>query len=93
MMKLLERDPFKQKVPASEPDQNYDFTGATRFPAGTKLWSKAGWTGSVRHDAAYVAMPNGPRFVLVTFTTGHSNEREIIPTVARKISEGLAQTH
>jgi len=56
---------------------------------GAKLWSKAGWTSTVRHDAAYVGLPNGTRFILVTFTSGHSDEREIIPTVARKIIERL----
>ena len=90
MMKLLERDPFKKKAEASEPDQNYDFTGATALPAGTKLWSKAGWTSSVRHDAAYLELPDGTRFVLVTFTSGHSDEREIIPTVAKEIMDGLS---
>jgi len=85
MKKLLERDPFRK---TEEPDQGNDYTGLA-LPAGAKLWSKAGWTDSVRHDAAYVELPNGARFVLVTFTTGHSKEREIIPSVARKIIEGL----
>ncbi len=85
MKKMLERDPFRK---TEEPDQGNDYTGSA-LPAGAKLWSKAGWTDSVRHDAAYVELPNGARFVLVTFTTGHSKEREIIPSVARKIIEGL----
>ncbi len=85
MKKLLERDPFRK---TEEPDQGNDYTGLA-LPAGAKLWSKAGWTDSVRHDAAYVELPNGARFVLVTFTTGHSKEREIIPSVARKIIEGM----
>jgi len=89
MMKLLQRDPFKKKTPDCEPDQNYDFTGAAPLPPGAKVWSKAGWTSTVRHDAAYVELPNGQRFVLVTFTTGHGNERDIIPTVAKKIIDGL----
>jgi len=91
MLKLLERDPFKKKTDSGEPDQNYDFTGAAPLPAGTKLWSKAGWTSTVRHDAACLELPTGARFVLVTFTTGHSNEREIIPAIARKIMDGLGQ--
>jgi hypothetical protein len=85
MKKLLERDPFRK---TEEPDQGNDYTGLA-LPAGAKLWSKAGWTDTVRHDAAYVELPNGARFVLVAFTTGHSKEREIIPSVARKIIEGL----
>ena len=85
MKQLLERDPFRK---TEEPDQGNDYTGLA-LPAGAKLWSKAGWTDTVRHDAAYVELPNGTRLVLVTFTTGHSKEREIIPSVARKIIEGM----
>jgi beta-lactamase class A len=89
MLKLMERDPFKKIEPSAEPNQNLDFTGLALAP-GVKLWSKAGWTSTTRHDAAYVELPNGVRFVLVTFTTEHADEREIIPTVARKVIEGLS---
>src|SRR6266576_2997563 len=57
--------------------------------AGAKLWSKAGWTSTTRHDAAYVELPNGAKFVLVTFTTEHANEREIIPTIARIVIDAM----
>lgn len=86
MMKLLERDPFAKGKDANS--QATTYTGAA-LPPGAKLWSKAGWTSQTRHDAAYVELPNGARFVLVIFTLDHANEREIIPTMARKIIEGL----
>ncbi len=54
-----------------------------------RLWSKAGWTSTTRHDAAYIEMPDGAKFVLVTFTVDHANERQIIPTVARTVISGL----
>jgi len=56
---------------------------------GIRLWSKAGWTSTTRHDVAYIEMPDGRKFVLATFTTDHALEREIIPTVARVVIEGL----
>jgi beta-lactamase class A len=84
MLTLLERDPSKKAPPGCEPDQALDFTTAG-LPPGAKVRSKAGWTSEVRHDAAYVELPGGARFVLVTFTTGHSDEREIIASVVRKI--------
>ena len=85
MMALLKRDPFKPGAPdACEPDQAIDFTGVALKP-GARLWSKAGWTNTARHDAAYIELPNGARFVLVTFTTGHANERNIIPAIARRV--------
>jgi hypothetical protein len=43
----------------------------------------------MRHDAVYLELPDGAKFVLVTFTTDHANEREIIPTVARVVIEGM----
>ncbi|HUR45055.1 MAG TPA: serine hydrolase [Candidatus Saccharimonadales bacterium] len=87
MMQLLKRDPLK-KVISDEPDQGSDFT-AKALPAGALLWSKAGWTSTARHDAAYIELPNGTKMVLVTFTTGHSKNGEIIPFLARKILEGM----
>ena len=32
-----------------------------------------------------------PRFVLVTFTTDHATERDIIPTVARVVIDGMSK--
>lgn len=90
MMELLKRD-YAGK--ASDPDdQGHGFTGiALQGMEGVKLWSKAGWTSATRHDAAYLELPNGARFVLVTFTTEHANERDIIPTVTRVVIEGIGE--
>jgi hypothetical protein len=88
MMALLKRD-YAGK--SDDPDdQAHGFTSIGLEP-GVKLWSKAGWTSTTRHDAAYLEFPDGLRFVLVTFTTDFSTEREIIPTVAQQIIEGLRQ--
>lgn len=88
MMGLLKRDfagPSKDND-----DQGHGFTGiALQGMDGVKLWSKAGWTSTTRHDAAYIELENGAKFVLVTFTTDHANEREIIPTVARMVIDGI----
>lgn len=89
MMDLLKRD-FAGTSKDND-DQGHGFTGiALQGMAGVKLWSKAGWTSTTRHDAAYIELPNGAKFVLVTFTTDHANEREIIPTVARVVIAGIA---
>jgi beta-lactamase class A len=88
MMELLKRD--FAGTSKDRDDQGHGFTGiALQGMTGAKLWSKAGWTSTTRHDAAYVELPNGAKFVLVTFTTDHANEREIIPTVARVVIEGI----
>ena len=61
------------------------FEAAGEEPPGSKLWPKAGWTRETRHDAACVELPNGARFVLVTFTVDHASEREIIPAAAKAV--------
>ncbi len=88
MMELLKRDYAGKSTDAD--DQGHGFTGiALQGLEGVHLWSKAGWTSTTRHDAAYLEMPGGAKFVLVTFTTDHANEREIIPVVARVVIEGI----
>src|SRR5256714_2114820 len=87
MMELLKRD-FSGTSKDND-DQGHGFTGIALQGSGAKLWSKAGWTSTTRHDAAYVELPSGAKFVLVTFTTEHANDREIIPTVAKVVIGGI----
>lgn len=88
MMELLKRE--YTGTSSDTDDQGRGFTGiALQGREGFRLWSKAGWTSTTRHDVAYVETPDGGKFVLATFTSNHSNEREIIPTVARVVIEGL----
>jgi beta-lactamase class A len=88
MLELLQRDYSGTSKDAD--DQAHGFTGiALQGIEGVRLWSKAGWTSTTRHDAAYLEMPDGSKFVLVTFTTDHANERDIIPTVARAVIDGI----
>jgi hypothetical protein len=85
MMKLLERD-FSPKTDAD--DQGHRFT-ALGLPSDARLWSKAGWTSTTRHDAAYVELVDGRKFVLVTFTTNHANERGVIQFVTAEVVRRL----
>lgn len=84
MLALHARRPFDPKADG----QSREYTGAA-LPPGAKLWSKAGWMSEVRHDAAYVELPTGAKFVLVIFTTGHAKEKEIIPAIAKTIVVGM----
>lgn len=89
MMELLKRNYTGTSTDTD--DQGLRFTGkALQGIEGARLWSKAGWTSTTRHDAAYVELPNEARFVLVTFTTDHSADQEIIPAVAKLVIEGIA---
>jgi beta-lactamase class A len=90
MMTLLSRDWSKPSTDVD--DQPTGFTGRMlieRKLVGTRLWSKAGWTSTERHDAAYIETPDGLKFVLVVFTHGHANDRDIIPAIAGKILDAL----
>jgi hypothetical protein len=82
MMKLLARDATAK---TKDPDDQAHGFSASGLPRDAKLWSKAGWTSTARHDAAYVELPDGRKFVLVTFTNGHANEREILPFVVKQV--------
>lgn len=83
MLELMVRNPAEKKD--SDEGQVSGFTGAG-LPAGSKLWAKAGWTSTTRHDAAYLELPNGRKFILVTFTVNHATNGTIIPFVARTFS-------
>jgi beta-lactamase class A len=82
MLSLLARTPGDAK------DSQARFTFG-ELPAGSTLYSKAGWTSTTRHDAAYLELPDGRRFVLVTFTVGHASNRQIIPFLARQVLDLL----
>ncbi|MBS1795708.1 MAG: serine hydrolase [Acidobacteria bacterium] len=92
MMDLLKRDFSGQ---TNDPDdQAHGFTGIAlidRKMTDARLWSKAGWTSSTRHDAAYLETPGGLKFVLVVFTENFANERGIIPSVAGKILDEMGK--
>ena len=92
MMELLKRDYTGSSKDTD--DQGRGFTGmALKGVEGARLWSKAGWTSTTRHDVAYIELPDGQKFVLATFTTEHANQREIIPAVARAVIDGLKELH
>ncbi len=70
--------------PQDEPDkadgQSKAYTGRV-IPKGAKLWSKAGWTSEVRHDCAWVEMPDGREYVVTVFTK-RGNNRLLVSSIA-----------
>jgi beta-lactamase class A len=90
MMDLLKREPFAET--GNSDDQAHAFTGIALLNkklTGARLWSKAGWTSKTRHDAAYIELPDGRKFILVVFTENMANERDIIPSIAGKILDKI----
>lgn len=86
MMDLLVRRPFDETADR----QSREYVGPA-LPPGTKLWSKAGWTSEARHDAAYVELPGGRKLIMVIFTIGHAQEKEIVAFAARTLLDGTKE--
>lgn len=87
MMSLLER-PLSPPRPTES--QVKDFLGES-LPPGAKLWSKSGETSEVRHDAAYVELPNGQKLVVLIFTRGLADEKTLLPGIGKRLLADLAE--
>lgn len=85
MMKLLERPLSPRR---EEENQVKELIGEA-LPEGSKLWSKAGWTSEVRHDAAYIELPSGRKLILVIFTRGIAEDVTLIPAVTKNVLSEL----
>jgi beta-lactamase class A len=85
MMGLLERP---LNPPRGDENQVKEFIGEA-LPPTAHLWSKAGWTSEVRHDAAYVELPGGKKLVVVIFTRGTADDVKLVPAIAKHVLEEM----
>jgi beta-lactamase class A len=87
MMGLMKRSlhPEDDEAPDEE-NQVRGFLGAG-LPPNAQLWSKAGWTSQVRHDAAYIELPSRQPYLLIAFTEGKANSKNkaILPFVSQQV--------
>jgi hypothetical protein len=91
MMALLKRSLNPDDLPTDvEEDQVTGFLGGGLLQTA-QIWSKAGWTSQVRHDAAYIEIPEKPPHLLVVCTEGkaNANSRDILPFVSQLVSEAI----
>ncbi len=91
MMKLLKRSLNPADFPVDvDENQIRGFLGEG-LPANAQIWSKAGWTSQVRHDAAYVEIPGKQPYLVVVFTEGKANSknREILPFISQRIVDAM----
>lgn len=86
MMDLMKRNLDPQGLIADPENQVTGFLGAG-LPQTAILWSKAGLTSKVRHDAIYVELPDKSPFLLVVFTEGEgvSKSEAVLPFVAQTL--------
>jgi beta-lactamase class A len=92
MLTLLRRSLDPAQLVADPENQVTGFLGAG-LPATAKLWSKAGLMSRVRHDAAYIELPQSRPYLLVVFTEGreHSQNQALLPFISRQVVEAIAQ--
>lgn len=90
MMTLMKRSLDPAALAADPENQVTGFLGGG-LPLEAKLWSKAGLTSTVRHDAAYIELPQTQPFLLVVFTEGNqaSQNQELLPFIAQQIAKRL----
>ncbi|MGV2829173.1 serine hydrolase [Myxosarcina sp. GI1(2024)] len=91
MMQLLQR--------SLNPDDLVNFDGEDQIegflgqslPPNARIWSKAGWMSQVRHDAAYIEIPDLQPYLLVVFTEGEANSqnRAILPFISQAFIKGM----
>lgn len=90
MMALLQRSLHSNTLLANPDNQVTGFLGAG-LPFEAQLWSTAGLTSRVRHDAAYIELPNCLPYLLVVFTEGpdHAKNESLLPFISQQVVEAM----
>jgi beta-lactamase class A len=92
MMRLLHRSLNPAELAANPENQVTGFLGGG-LPQTARLWSKAGLMSRVRHDAAYIELPDAPPYLLVVFTEGrdHSQNEALLPFVSQQVAAAMME--
>jgi len=90
MMNLMKRSLNPADLMQDDENQVTGFLGAG-LPQDAQLWSKAGWTSQVRHDAAYIEIPSQQPYLLVVFTEGKAQSKnpDILPFVSQQVAAAM----
>jgi hypothetical protein len=90
MMELMYRSLDQELLESDPENQVVGFIGGG-IPGEAQVWSKAGWTSTVRHDAAYVELSGKHPYVLTVFTEGKqaSVSEAVIPFISAKIAAAM----
>jgi hypothetical protein len=92
MMSLMQRSLNPDDLAADPENQVTGFLGAS-LPQTARIWSKAGLTSTVRHDAAYIELESSRPYLLVVFLEGkpHSQNEAILPFISGQVAEAVRQ--
>jgi beta-lactamase class A len=84
MRNLLKRDANKKQLEENEEENQINGFLGESLPNNAQIWSKAGWTSKVRHDCAYIHLPDSPPYLLVVFTEGKAR-RTLLPFISQQL--------
>lgn len=92
MMGLMRRSLDPEALAADPENQVTGFLGGG-LPQQARLWSKAGLTSQVRHDAAYIEIDGKQPYLLVVFTEGKAQSRSeaVLPFISQQVVEALGE--
>jgi beta-lactamase class A len=85
MMALLER-PLAPPRPIE--NQVVGYFGES-LPVDSKLWSKEGDTSEVRHDAGYIELPSGRKFIVIILTRGAADDKTLLPSIGKHLLQEI----
>jgi Beta-lactamase enzyme family len=90
MMAMMKRSLDPTDLAADPENQVTGFLGGG-LPKTARIWSKAGWMSTVRHDAAYIEMDDRQPYLLVVFAEGKANSQneKLLPFISQKFSEAM----
>lgn len=92
MMTLMKRSLNPADLNTEDENQVTGFLGEG-LPLDAEIWSKAGWTSQVRHDAAYIEIPGKQPYLLVVFTEGKENSKNktILPFISQQFAAATGE--
>lgn len=85
MRNLLKRDASQKLLEENEEENQISGFLGESLPDDAQIWSKAGWTSKVRHDCAYITLPDSPSYLLVVFTEAKTGcDCRLLPFISQK---------
>lgn len=90
MLNLLHRHLDPATLAADPENQVTGFLGGG-LPESARLWSKAGWMSRVRHDAAYIELPDAHPYLLVVYTEGSAQSQSdtLFPFISQQVATAI----